>query len=208
MSAKENGEPARQCRCKHLWTREELVLWLTYEKAKEPVKSSPSLGPTFPTYINLHTCAYISHVYVCTCMACTLLTRGPPRWLGSSRCNEKVGGNLARALGVKMIYVIRLIKRLSARWTSEASPGWANFRHRERRKEKGIQWGTIYSNVLRWIRNGGQVSRVEQRSIIRLLNRQLPNWKRDASRDLICRDFHEIHRNVKRTSISWSTEIL
>lgn len=95
--------------------REELVPWLTYEKAKKPVKSSPSLGPTFPTYINLHTYAYISHVYMCTCMECTLLTRGQPRWLRSSTCNEKVGGNLARALGVKMIYVIRLIKRLSAR---------------------------------------------------------------------------------------------
>lgn len=47
--------------------REELVPWLTREKAKEPVKSSPSLGPTFPTYINLltHLCAHITRTRVC-----------------------------------------------------------------------------------------------------------------------------------------------
>ena len=93
--------------------REELAPWLAYEKAKEPVKSSPSLGPTFPTYINLHTYAYISHVYMfgvhVTCKRSAPLAS----FLYVQR--ESRGQLGSSALGVKMIYVIRLIKRLSAR---------------------------------------------------------------------------------------------
>ena len=95
MSVEENGRGGR------LWRKEEepLVLWLTYEKAGE--KQLRALG-SISLYTFLFTCI---GVCVCVCYKGALLAR----FLHAKR---DVGGGQV-GLGVNMIYVIRLIKRLS-----------------------------------------------------------------------------------------------
>lgn len=95
MSVEENGRGGR------LWRKEEepLVLWLTYEKAGE--KQLRALG-SISLYTFLFACI---GVCVCVCYKGALLAR----FLHAKR---DVGGGQV-GLGVNMIYVIRLIKRLS-----------------------------------------------------------------------------------------------
>lgn len=122
---------------RHLWTGEELVLWLTYEEAKEPVKSSPSPGSDV-SYLHKRTTIYV-HVR-CACY------KGPALLARFLYVQREVEGNLASALGVKMIYVIRLIKRLSARRTSELHQVKQTFAI-ERTKEED-PWITVPNLVI------------------------------------------------------------
>lgn len=95
----------------HLWRKEEepLVLWLTYEKAGE--KQLRALGS-----ISLHVSERV-YVYV---LQGGLVGSVPPR---ETRCWR--GDKLGWALGVNMIYVIRLINRLSElRKTFEGGERW------------------------------------------------------------------------------------
>lgn len=103
------------------------------------------------------------YVYVrCACY------RGPALLARFLYVQREVEGNLASALGVKMIYVIRLIKRLSARRTSELHQVKQTFAI-ERTKEED-PWITVpnlvisrtnYSLVvLGAVRKRGQIRRV------------------------------------------------
>lgn len=92
MLAKENGGSRRKGRVCLPVNRGSLGFCVSHTGRESAVKSKP-LGPTW---------------------VCSEETWDRLRWLGSSSLSMRIRGKLASTLGVKMIYIIRLIKRLSA----------------------------------------------------------------------------------------------